>query len=176
MKRHQTASPIRIGIGSEDSTTARATNRRQTAAETRRQTAVENRARTRPARTERSLKLASPSVRRHTLSLSGELTHSSAHTLEVEIERLCEEGVTAITLDLRELTYIDSIGVAVIAFRSRLCQKRGYEFSLIAGKEPVHRAFEQAGVIDLLPFEKDDVGAPRLRVLALGERSAGGGR
>jgi anti-anti-sigma factor len=176
MKRHQTASPISIGIGSEDSTTARATNRRQPAAEKLRQTAVQTRARTGPARKERSLKLASAPVRRHTLSLSGELTHSSAHTLEVEIERLCEEGVTAIRLDLRELTYIDSIGVAVIAFRSRLCQQRGYEFSLIQGKEPVHRAFEQAGVVALLPFENDDVGAPRLRVLELGESSAGGGR
>jgi len=33
----------------------------------------------------------------------------------VELERLCEEGLTGITLDLRELTYIVSTGVAVIA-------------------------------------------------------------
>ena len=41
------------------------------------------------------------------------------------------EGVTAITLDLRQLTHIDPIGVAVIAFRCRLCKRQGHGFVLI---------------------------------------------
>jgi len=69
----------------------------------------------------------------HTLVPTGELTHHSAHTLEVEIERLFEEGVTTITLDLRQLTYIDPIGVGVIAFRCRLCKRQGNGIVLIPG-------------------------------------------
>jgi anti-anti-sigma factor len=115
--------------------------------------------------------LASVSVRTHTLILTGELDGASALVLEAEIERLCEEGVTGITLDLRELESIDSIGVAVIAFRCGLCHRRGYDFALIPGSRLVQRAFERAEVAELLPFQQEDVEAPRLPALVLGHRS-----
>jgi anti-anti-sigma factor len=115
--------------------------------------------------------LRSVSVWTHTLILTGELTHRSAHLLEAEIERLCEQGVTDITLDLRQLTSIDSIGVAVISFRCSLCRRQGYGFTLIPGPRLIHRAFEQAGVIDLLPFQGDEVAARRLRAAIPGQRS-----
>jgi anti-anti-sigma factor len=115
--------------------------------------------------------LASVSVRTHTLILIGELDHRSAHALEAEIDRLCEEGVTGITLDLRELTYIDSIGVAVIAFRSGLCKRRGYDFALIPGSRLIQRAFEQSGASESLPFKEDDVSSRRLPALVLSHRS-----
>jgi anti-anti-sigma factor len=108
---------------------------------------------TRRAPSETRLVSASVDIREHRLILTGELDRSSAHALEAEIERLCAEGVDRITLDLRELRYIDPIGVAVIAFRCRLCQRRGYEFALIPGGRMIHRAFEQAGVAGLLPFQ-----------------------
>jgi anti-anti-sigma factor len=104
-----------------------------------------------------------PAARAHTLILTGELNHHSAHALEREIERLCGEGVTRITLDLRQLGRIDSIGVAVIAFRCKLCLRQGFGFALIPGPPPIHRAFEQAGVAEMLPFQDDDIAARRLR-------------
>jgi anti-anti-sigma factor len=88
----------------------------------------------------------------HTLILSGSLDRGSVRQLETEIERLCEDGVTGITLDLRELAYIDAIGVAVVAFRCGLCLRRGCEFALIRGPRIVQRAFEHAGLSELLPF------------------------
>jgi anti-anti-sigma factor len=109
----------------------------------------------RSASIERDVALASVGRWTHTLVLTGELTRTSAHTLEVEIERLCAEGVTGITLDLRELSYIDAIGVTVIAFRSRLCERRGYDFALIADAPLMRRAFEQAGVKRLLSSESE---------------------
>lgn len=116
------------------------------------------------------LVLTSVNTWNHTLVLTGELTHRSAHSLEVEIERLCEEGVTDITLDMRDLKQIDPVGVAVIAFRCGLCEKRGYGFRLIRGSRAVQRAFEQAGVSEMLPFQEgDDMAAARLA--AIGQRS-----
>jgi anti-anti-sigma factor len=88
----------------------------------------------------------------HTLVLLGELDHASSHRLEAEIERVCETGVDGITLDLSGLTYIDATGVAVIVFRSRLCQRRGHAFALVPGGPFVQRAFETAGVSDCLRF------------------------
>ena len=111
---------------------------------------------------ERELVLTSVSAWSHTLILTGELTHRSAHALDVEIERLCEEGVTEITVDLRDLEGIDPVGVAVIAFRCGLCEKRGYGFRLIRGSQSVQRAFEHAGVLAMLPFQDGDEGAARL--------------
>ena len=116
---------------------------------------------------ERGLVLTSVNTWNHTLILTGELTHRSAHALELEIERLCEEGVTDITLDLRDLHTIDPVGVAVIAFRSSLCEKRGYGFRLIRGSRNVQHAFEQAGVIEVLPFKDDeDLAAAGLGAIA----------
>jgi anti-sigma B factor antagonist len=113
-------------------------------------------------------------VWKHTLTLTGALDHHSAHELESEIERLCDEGVTSITLDLRELTYIDSVGVAVIAFRCGLCKRRGYDFAVIPGSRLIQRAFEQAGVTNLLPFEQDSVSPPRMPAMALRDRPRDG--
>jgi anti-anti-sigma factor len=118
--------------------------------------------RMRSGRSRPSLVLTSVRTRTHTLVLTGELTYRSAHALEVEIERLCDEGVTGIILDLRQLTCIDSVGVAVISFRRRLCQRQGYGFALIAGSRFIDRAFEQAGLADLLPHRDDDVVARRM--------------
>jgi anti-anti-sigma factor len=102
------------------------------------------------------LVLTSVDTWNHRLVLTGELTHRSAHALEVEIERLCEEGVTDITLDLRDLRSIDPVGVAVIAFRCGLCEKRGYGFRLIRGSQAVQVAFERAGLLEMLPFDDGD--------------------
>jgi anti-anti-sigma factor len=103
---------------------------------------------------EAGLPASSVSCRTHTLVLEGSLHRGSVDQLEAEIERLCDEGVTGITLDLRELSYIDAIGVAVVAFRCGLCRRRGYDFALIRGSRGVQRAFERAGVSELLPFEE----------------------
>jgi anti-anti-sigma factor len=105
------------------------------------------------------LALAPVSPWTHTLVLSGELNHRSAHVLEAEIDRVCEEGVTAIVVDLRGLTDIDSSGVAVLAFRSGLCRRRGYDFTLIRGSAAIHSAFEQAGLLEMLSFQVDEVAA-----------------
>ncbi|HUA74755.1 MAG TPA: STAS domain-containing protein [Solirubrobacteraceae bacterium] len=100
--------------------------------------------------------MASVSRRMHTLILTGALDRGSVHQVETELERLCEEGVSGITLDLRGLTHIEAIGVSVIAFRCGLYQRRGYEIALIRGPRVVQRAFEQAGLGELLPFQDGD--------------------
>jgi anti-anti-sigma factor len=160
MERHRTASAVGVGTRSEgrvlksvaDPTTTAFNSKARTQADTRAELASSG----------RSVLLASVGAREHTLILTGELDRASAPMLEAAIERVCAEGVTAITLDLRELTYIDRTGVAVIAFRCGLCKRRGYDLSLIPGSRFIQRAFERAGVTDVLPFDGDEVTAARL--------------
>ncbi len=145
MKRQLTASAVSLGTRSEGDASAGVTVHPPTA--------LNKSAHTQAAPDERRFALTSVSAWTHTLVLTGELNQRSAATLEAEMDRLCEEGVTGITLDLRELTQIDSAAVAAISFRCGLSQRRGYDFALIAGTAPIQDAFERAGVADVLPFQ-----------------------
>lgn len=147
MKRHLTASTMEIGTRNEKAAGLRPAGRAHTA--------FDKFSRAQASSRERHLTVASASTWTHTLILTGELSHRTAHALEAEIDRLCDEGVAGITLDLRQLTHIDATGVAVIAFRAGLCYRRGYEFMLIRGTQSVQRAFERAGFADGLPFGED---------------------
>ncbi len=95
-----------------------------------------------------------PSHKTHTLVLSGGLDRFSTHMLEAEIERLCASGIKQITLDLTHLSGIDTTGVAVIVFRGKWCRRRGCELVLIRGGHHIQRAFELAGVADVLPYQE----------------------
>jgi anti-anti-sigma factor len=149
MKPHQIVMAGSVGTRTECGAAATVANKTQTTFNTN--------ARYQPASEEPGI--VAVRNRRHTLILTGELTRGSARALEAEIERLCEQGVSGITLDLRELASIDPIGVAVIAFRSGLCQRRGYDFAVIPGSRFVHRVFEQAGATDVLSFREEHVAA-----------------
>jgi anti-anti-sigma factor len=149
MKSEETTTPVRPGVQ----------NGGQGGPAMGRQAAWGKKKAVRTGSGEARLALAPVSPWTHTLVLSGELNHRSAHVLEAEIDRVCEEGVTSIIVDLRGLTDIDSTGVTVIAFRSGLCRRRGYGFTLIPGSAAIHSAFEQAGMLDLLPFVADELAA-----------------
>jgi anti-anti-sigma factor len=163
MKRHLTASAVSLGIRNDDSAIASAGRHRPAT--------LNNSAHTQAAPGERPFALTSVSAWTHTLVLTGELNQRSAATLEAEMDRLCEQGVTGITLDLRELRYIDSAAVAAISFRCGLSQRRGYDFALIPGPATIHGAFERAGVADVLPFQESELDVPRSSAVAHGHRS-----
>ena len=93
----------------------------------------------------------------YTLRLSGELEITSANTLQQTIVRLCEQPLLSLTIDLRELTFIDSTGLAAIILASKICERHpdGYDFWLIPGPSNVQRLFEVTGLLDALPFRGD---------------------
>lgn len=101
------------------------------------------------------LTLASEPVWRHKLILTGKLDRRSAPELEEEIECLCEEGVTTLTLDLGRLDAIDSTGAAAIAHRGAVCKMRGHDFAVIPGSGVIHRALAETGATDLLMPDPD---------------------
>jgi anti-anti-sigma factor len=112
------------------------------------------------------LTLASTPVWRHKLVLTGRLNHSTAVELEDEIECLCEEGVTILTLDLRQLDAIDSVGAKTIALNGVECKRRGRDFAVLPGSPVVHRALAEAGAESLLAGDQGETGVLRLTVRA----------
>jgi anti-anti-sigma factor len=102
------------------------------------------------------LTLASTLVWRHRLILTGKLDYRSASELEEEIECLCQEGVTILTLDLRQLEAIDSTGATVVACRGAACKGRGHDFVVIPGSRVIHRELTEAGATDLLTLDPNE--------------------
>jgi anti-anti-sigma factor len=96
------------------------------------------------------LTLASAPVWRHKLILTGKLDDHSAPEFEEEIDCLLEEGVTDLTLDLRQLDAIDPTGVTAVASRGAVCKMRGHDFAVIPGSHVNRRALAEAGAMDLL--------------------------
>lgn len=78
-------------------------------------------------------------IRTHRLTLTGELGHDTAPSLEAAIDLLCDSGIDELVLDLGGLTGIDATGVQVIAMRCELCSKRGVRVLL----EQVDAAVQQ---------------------------------
>jgi anti-sigma B factor antagonist len=90
----------------------------------------------------------------HVLALSGELDSDSVPMLEAAISRCCADGPTSITLDLSELSFIDSSGLWTITVARKWCESHGHAFWLIPGPEPVQYVFEATGLSDVLPFKQ----------------------
>ena len=102
------------------------------------------------------LTLASTLVWRHRLILTGKLDCRSASELEDEIECLCQEGVTILTIDLRQLDTIDPTGAMAIAFCGAACRKQGRDFAVIPGSRVIHHVLTEAGATDLLALDRNE--------------------
>jgi len=90
----------------------------------------------------------------HTLVLRGDLDHHSAAELEDELVCLLEEGVTALTLDLRQIDELDPRGAQVIALQSALFKGKGRRLSVLVGSPAVQCALAATGEHDLLRSER----------------------
>jgi anti-anti-sigma factor len=88
----------------------------------------------------------------HTLALSGDLDIDSGPTIEAALRQCQTLGTTAVVVDLRSVTFIDSSGLWTITLARGWCLKFGYRFSLIRGREAVQAVFELTGLDDVLPF------------------------
>jgi anti-sigma B factor antagonist len=119
-------------------------------------------------------------VREHTaedgsrvLVPAGELDIASVDLLNAAVERACGDGARSVTLDLRELSFIDSTGLAAIVLASRLCDTNGLELLLIPGSPATQRLFEMTGLIDVLPFRASDEQAGRAEAAGTEDAAAG---
>ena len=92
----------------------------------------------------------------HKLVLTGELDMGSARELGAAVARIRMSRRTALVLDLRSLTFIDSAGMHMIVMSRELCAQQRCGFMLIPGQRQVQRAFESCGLLDHLPFQTDE--------------------
>jgi anti-anti-sigma factor len=86
------------------------------------------------------------------VALSGELDLAGAAALEQELARLEAESPDAVVLDLRDVGFMDSSGLRVIAVASQCAEQRGRRLALVPGSDQVMRVFEITRIHERLDF------------------------
>jgi len=90
------------------------------------------------------------------ISLTGELDLSGAGPLEEEIDRVVEaDGIRKVVLDLRELEFMDSTGLRMVALAERLLSAAGRPLVLVRGPDAIHRVFAITRMDEHLTFVDD---------------------
>ena len=86
------------------------------------------------------------------VSLRGELDGENAKALEDVFIRIEATSASRIVLDLSELEFIDSTGLAVIVRADTRARNDGHVLRLLRPHGQVGRAFELSGLDQLLAF------------------------
>jgi anti-sigma B factor antagonist len=89
-----------------------------------------------------------------TIRVGGELDLSTTGRLRAELDAsMIEPGVRKIVLDLRELQFCDSAGVATLLTSSRLAGVEGVRFVILGPTNPAAASvFDVTGLGDALPY------------------------
>jgi anti-sigma B factor antagonist len=80
----------------------------------------------------------------------GELDMGSAPQLRAFVDRLWEEGVDEVFLDLSRLTFIDSRGLGLLVELQRGAETRARDLRMGGASPAISRLFEISGVVHIL--------------------------
>lgn len=94
-----------------------------------------------------------------TVVIAGELDHCAAPQIRQMLDGLLEDPtVTQLTLDLENLSFMDSSGIGVLLGRLRQLQERGGTLSVKNMQPPVEKLFRLSGLHRVIGVEKSDKG------------------
>jgi anti-anti-sigma factor len=99
------------------------------------------------------------------LVLSGDLDISSTTQLEEALEAAERSDAETICLDLRAVTFVDSMGLRAILSAQLRSTAGGKGLSLIPGSDRVQRVFAVTRTAELLHFEDGDAPPDNVRRL-----------
>ncbi len=88
------------------------------------------------------------------LSVTGEVDSSSAVVLHNEIEAVLADDVEELTVDLCDVTFLDSAGLCALATAHRRAGQGGVRFRVLASSRAVVRPLQITGLWDLLGVEQ----------------------
>src|SRR3954466_12948650 len=80
------------------------------------------------------------------IALRGELDLAHAYTFDEELRRVEDARPAGVVLDLRELTFMDSCGLARLLAARRRARRAGHRLVLVRGPAAVQRLFAVAAV------------------------------
>ncbi len=95
----------------------------------------------------------SPAVR---VIAAGEVDSTSAPVLRQHLEALLDGDVRELTVDLGQVTFLDSAGLCVLAAAHRRATRGGVRMHVLASSRAVIRPLQITGLWDLLRAERVD--------------------
>jgi anti-sigma B factor antagonist len=88
---------------------------------------------------ELTVRVSQSDGRRYLVCLSGPLDLETAGELEKALRHVCHDGAREVTLDLRELTFLDSSGIRAIFVGRDFCERHQCEYFLIHSENQMLR-------------------------------------
>ena len=82
------------------------------------------------------------------LELIGELDLSTVYPLKLRLELAESEGPELIVVDLRQVTFMDSIGLGILLAHHLRARQAGRELALVQGPPNIQDLFELTGTHD----------------------------
>ena len=89
-----------------------------------------------------------------TVKFAGELDMASAPDAEHALTRALTSGCHRIVVDLRDLDFMDSSGLTLLARWELGSRDDGYDLALIPGQAPIQRLFAISGLDRQFSFEE----------------------
>jgi stage II sporulation protein AA (anti-sigma F factor antagonist) len=94
------------------------------------------------------------------IKLSGELDHHTAEILRNKVsEKLDQDNILHIVLNLESLSFMDSSGLGVILGRYKQITKMGGQMIVCAISQDVKRLFEMSGMFKIIRLEESEASA-----------------
>jgi anti-sigma B factor antagonist len=86
------------------------------------------------------------------LILRGELDLAAKEHYEQELEKIEDESLESLVVDLRGLSFIDSTGIKLLLRTLRDSEENGFAVAFVQGNGQVPEVLELIGVADQLPL------------------------
>jgi len=88
------------------------------------------------------------------VTVRGEIDVASAPQLRSHLHELCSDDVTTISVDLREVTFLDSSALGVLVGALRRCRESNTEFRLIINSPRLLKIFEITGLTSVFEISE----------------------
>ena len=84
------------------------------------------------------------------LSVRGEIDLASAEEVRADLQRALQETGRRLVVDLRDVSFLDSTGLALLLRLNRQAHESGRELVVVKGPPHVQRVFALTGASELL--------------------------
>jgi len=89
------------------------------------------------------------------IALRGELDLAHAYTFDEELRRVEAARPSCVVLDLRELEFLDSCGLARLLAARRRARKAGHRLLIVRGRPTIQRIFALTAVDEAFEMVSD---------------------
>ena len=103
-----------------------------------------------------TLRTAMPAPGRVEARLIGDLDLANAPLVRDELVRMLDEGVSTLSIDLSDLTFLDSTGIAALVVVRKHALDRGVELDVHSPREAICHVLEACGVDELFGLGRPD--------------------